>query len=177
MIQRAKVSHGSPSLLFSHLQIHLQSFRLGTEKDSKKQILCSFSNPLAQELSIHGWRPGMGSLLSGGWLVQGHTRPSPAFNPIQQVPERVSHRPDLCTLYLHPTHPANAPPALTVLGLSLFKIISWVSDYKVVSIHFRQLGKFKKASRKTPLRAAMFALPCFSFPSVPTPAQFLQHPI
>lgn len=177
MIQRAKVTQRSPSLLFSHLQIHLQSFRLGTEKDSKKQILSSFSNPLAQELSIHSWRPGMGSLLSGGRLVQGHTRPSPAFNPIQQVPERVSHHPDLWALYLHPTHPANAPPALTALGLIIFKIISWVSDYKVVSIHFRQLGKFKKANRKTPLIAAMFALPCFSFPSVPTPAWFLQNSI
>ncbi|KAF6384988.1 hypothetical protein mRhiFer1_008841 [Rhinolophus ferrumequinum] len=98
----AKMSHQSPSFLTSHLQIHMQSFRLGTKKD-KKQILSSLSNPLAQELSCHGWKSGMGSLLSGGQLVPGHTLPSPAFSLVQQAhaPSTSTPRASKVRLHLH----------------------------------------------------------------------------
>ena len=101
----------------------------------------------------------MGSLLSGHWLVQGHTLPSPAFSLVQQVPEQVSNcLSGFLALRLHPTHLANAPPALTGLGLIIFKITHWVSDYKAVSIHFRQLRKFKRQIENTTICHVCFAL-------------------
>lgn len=168
------MSHQSPSFLTSHLQIHMQSFRLGTKKD-KKQILSSLSNPLAQELSCHGWKSGMRSLLSGGQLVPGPTLPSPAVSLNQQAHARVR-----CCRTCAPSTSTHVPRKVRLHLHSLSRthhlqhnLLGFLQHLKVISIHFRKLGKFKKANRKSPLMsthisfALLFTRTSLRFPRLP----------